>query len=142
MARDPHRRPGRSAIWALFVGTLVFGLGETLFDNATNAVIPGVVKRPQLDRANGWMQAAQVTIDSFIATPIAGVLFAVSLALPLWVGAAGYIVPIALAIMLPLSAARPLRDRAIVPDRDAPDVEVGHSGCRSPSRRRIVDLRR
>ena len=116
---------GNISLWTLFVGTLVFGLGETLFDNATNAVIPGVVTRRQLDRANGRMQAAQVTIDSFIATPIAGVLFALALALPLWVGAAGYIVPIALAIMLPISAARPLRDPATVPDRDAPDIEVG-----------------
>lgn len=115
---------GQISLWTLFVGTLVFGLGETLFDNATNAVIPGLVTRPQLDRANGRMQAAQVTIDSFIATPIAGVLFAVALALPLWVGAAGYIVPVALAILLPLSAARPLRDPAAVPDRGAPDIEV------------------
>lgn len=115
---------GQISLWALFAGTLVFGLGETLFDNATNAVIPGVVTRPQLDRANGRMQAAQVTIDSFIATPIAGVLFAVALALPLWIGALGYLVPVALALLLPLSAARPLRDRRTVPDRDAPDIEV------------------
>jgi len=119
---------GQISLWALLVGTLAFGLGETLFDNATNAVIPGLVKRNQLDRANGRMQAAQVTIDSFIATPIAGILFAVALALPLWVGAAGYLVPIALAILLPLSAARPLRDPADVPDRDAPDIEVTGSG--------------
>ncbi|HYI52011.1 MAG TPA: MFS transporter [Microbacterium sp.] len=115
---------GQISLWTLFVGTLVFGLGETLFDNATNAVIPGVVTRRQLDRANGRMQAAQVTIDSFIATPIAGVLFAVSLALPLWVGSVGYLVPVVLALLLPLSAARPLRDRDVVPDRDAPDIEV------------------
>ena len=115
---------GQISIWALFAGTLVFGLGETLFDNATNAVIPGVVRRPQLDRANGRMQAAQITVDSFIATPIAGVLFAVALALPMWVGALGYLVPVALALLLPLSAARPLRDRRAVPDRDAPDIEV------------------
>lgn len=100
---------GQISLWALFVGTLVFGLGETLFDNATNAVIPGLVTRAQLDRANGRMQAAQVTIDSFISQPIAGLLFAVSLALPLWIGGAGYLVPIALALLLPLSAARPLR---------------------------------
>jgi len=100
---------GSLTLWALFVGTLVFGLGETLFDNATNAVIPGVVERDQLDRANGWVQAAQVTVDSFIATPIAGVLFAVSLALPLWIGSFGYLVPVALALLLPLSAARSLR---------------------------------
>lgn len=103
---------GNLSLWALFVGTLIFGLGETLFDNATNAVIPGVVRRDQLDRANGWMQAAQITIDSFVATPIAGVLFAVSLALPLWAGSAAYLIPIVLALLLPLSAARPLRDTA------------------------------
>ncbi|PZU47215.1 MAG: MFS transporter [Microbacterium sp.] len=97
---------GGLTLWALFVGTLVFGLGEALFDNATNAIIPAVVRRDQLDRANGWMQAAQITIDSFIATPIAGVLFAASLALPLWIGSAGYLVPVVLALFLPLSAAR------------------------------------
>lgn len=100
---------GTMTIWSLLVATLVFGIGETLFDNATNAVVPSLVEGRGLDRANGFMQAAQITIDSFIATPIAGVLFAVSIALPLWVGAGGYIIPIALAIFLPLSAARPLR---------------------------------
>lgn len=116
---------GTLDLWALFLGTLIFGLGETLFDNATNAVIPGVVTRKQLDRANGRMQAAQVTIDMFIAQPIAGVLFAVSLALPLWLGSVGYIVPIVLALLLPISAARPLRDETHVLDADAPDVAAG-----------------
>ena len=126
---------GQINIWTLFIGILVFGLGETLFDNATNAVIPGVVKRPHLDRANGRMQAAQVTIDNFIATPIAGVLFAVSLALPLWIGGAAYIIPIALALMLPISAARPLLDRggidAASPDAGAP-TSTQAPPCPSP----------
>jgi MFS family permease len=120
-------------LWALFVGTLIFGFGETLFDNATNAVIPGVVTRPQLDRANGRMQAAHITIDMFIAQPIAGLLFAVSLALPLWIGSAGYLVPIVLALLLPLSAARPLRE----PDREAaagaPDVAAAGSAMPVPA---------
>jgi MFS family permease len=97
-------------LWALFVGTLLFGLGETLFDNATNAVVPAVVRRDQLDRANGRIQAAQVTIDSFVASPIGGVLFAIALALPLWAGALSYLVPVVLVLLLPLTAARPLRD--------------------------------
>lgn len=100
---------GTMDIWSLLVATLVFGVGETLFDNATNAVIPALVTSRGLDRANGFMQAAQVTIDSFIATPIAGVLFAVSMVLPMWIGAGAYIVPIALALFLPLTAARPLQ---------------------------------
>lgn len=114
---------GELSIWWLFAGTLVFGIGETLFDNATNAVIPGVVARPQLDRANGRIQAAQITIDSFISQPIAGVLFALSLALPLWIGAFGYLVPIVLALLLPISAARPLHPATAAPD--APDVVAG-----------------
>lgn len=112
---------GRLDIWWLFAATLVFGLGETLFDNATNAIVPSLVERRSLDRANGFLQAAQITIDNFIATPIGGVLFAVSLALPLWVGAAGYLIPIALAVMLPLSAARPLRDAPAAQRFDAPE---------------------
>jgi len=115
---------GGLSLWALFVGTLVFGFGETLFDNATNAVIPGVVSRRELDRANGWMQAAQITIDNFIATPIAGVLFAVALALPPWAGSAGYLIPIVLALLLPVSAARPLQARREA-GGDAGDVTAG-----------------
>jgi MFS family permease len=120
---------GGLTIWWLFAATLVFGLGETLFDNATNAVVPSLVERKSLDRANGFLQAAQITIDNFVATPIGGVLFAVSLALPLWVGAAGYLIPIALAVLLPLSAARPLRAEGVAPRQDAPSpaaaVEAG-----------------
>lgn len=110
---------GTLTIWSLFVGALVFGLGETLFDNATNAVVPALVGSRSLDRANGFMQAAQVTIDNFVAQPIAGVLFALSMAVPLWAGAAGYVIPVVLAIFLPLTAARPLR-RSGVPLGDAP----------------------
>jgi len=116
---------GALDIWWLFAGVLVFGLGETLFDNATNAIVPNVVERPALDRANGWLQAAQITIDSFISSPIGGVLFAISLALPLWVGAAGYLVPIVLAVMLPLSAARPLHDTPVTSPRAEAAVAAG-----------------
>jgi MFS family permease len=117
---------GTLSIWALLMATLVFGMGETLYDNADMAIIPNIVKPKALDRANGWMQAAQITIDSFIATPIGGILFAVSLALPLWIGSAAYLIPIALALLLPLSAARPLRD-ASQPAR--PKVSTGRAAA-------------
>ncbi len=115
---------GHLDIWGLLVATLVFGLGETLFDNATNAIVPTIVEKPALDRANGFMQAAQVTIDNFIAVPIGGVLFAVALALPLWTGGFAYLVPVVLAILLPLSAARPLREPAEPKDAGKRDQAV------------------
>lgn len=40
-------------------------------------------------------------------------------------GSAGYLVPIVLALLLPLSAARPLRRPDVVIDADAPDVAAG-----------------
>ncbi|MGC5223246.1 MFS transporter [Micromonospora sp. DT81.3] len=119
---------GSLDIPSLLVATLVFGFGETLFDNATNAIIPALVGDRGRDRANGFMQAAQVTIDSFVATPIAGVLFAVSLALPLWVGTAGYVIPIVLAILLPLSAARPLRRPRAVLDATGDPTDAAAVG--------------
>lgn len=98
---------GSLSILSLLIATLVFGIGETLFDNATMAMVPAVTPKNALDKANGLMQGAQITIDSFIAAPIAGVLFAVSLALPIWLGAAAFVVPVVLALFLPLSAAKP-----------------------------------
>ncbi|KHK98255.1 MFS transporter [Microbacterium mangrovi] len=106
---------GGLSMVTLLIGVLLFGLGETLYDNATNAALTGVVERAQLDRANGWIQTAQITIDNFIAVPIGGVLFGVALALPLWVGSAAYLIPIVLVLLLPLSAARPLREPGDAP---------------------------
>ncbi|WP_417562658.1 MFS transporter [Microbacterium sp.] len=131
---------GTLTFWALLIGILAFGIGETLFDNATNAVIPTLVKPHQLDRANGRIQAAQITIDSFIATPISGVLFAIALALPLWVGAAGYLVPIALALMLPLSAARALCDDTPAAGEQAREDASPHAPARAGAREAVAFL--
>ncbi len=90
----------------LFGATLIFGIGETIVDNATNAVIPAIVDRPNLDRANSRIQVAQISVDHFIATPISGVLYAVAIVLPTIVGATGYVVAAGLALVLPVSAAR------------------------------------
>ncbi|HAJ17379.1 MAG TPA: MFS transporter [Microbacterium sp.] len=122
---------GHLELWHLLVATVAFGIGETLFDNANNAVIPSLVGKAGLDRANSRIQAAQITIDSFVAQPIAGVLFAISLVLPLWVGSAGYLIPIVLALMLPISAASALRRAA--PDAAFASDEVAVPGERLPA---------
>ncbi|MFV0634814.1 MFS transporter [Demequina sp.] len=97
---------GHLSIVVLAIATIVFGMGETLFDNATNAVLPSLVSRSGLDKANGRIQAAQVGVDQFIATPISGVLFAVAMVVPLIVGGLGYLIAGLLALSLPVAAAR------------------------------------
>jgi MFS family permease len=52
------------------------------------------------------MQAADLVVQSFIATPIAGLLLAVSIIIPILSTAAGFLVAAALALTLPLAAGR------------------------------------
>lgn len=114
---------GTVSIAVLAVATVLFGIGETLFDNATNAVVPSLVKRRQLGSANGRIQGAQVGVDMFIATPVSGVLYAIAVALPMVVSGAGYVIAALLVLALPTAAARPAPvpgdDNAPVPLKEA-----------------------
>lgn len=104
-------------IWLLYACVLAFGLGETVFDNATTTVVPALVTRDQLDRANGRMQSAEITIQQFVATPVAGFLFAVAIVLPIWLTGAGFLIAGLLALSIPVAAAHAHRGR----NADAPD---------------------
>ncbi|KQR54805.1 MFS transporter [Leifsonia sp. Leaf336] len=93
-------------IWSLYGCVLLFGLGETVFDNATTTVVPSLVTRDQLDRANGRMQSAEIVVQNFIATPIAGFLFAAAIALPMWLTGSGFLISALLVLSVPVAAAR------------------------------------
>lgn len=97
---------GGLTIWWLYGCVLLFGLGETVFDNATTTVVPSLVTRDQLDRANGRMQSAEIVVQNFIATPIAGFLFAAAIVLPVWLTGAGFLIAGLLALSIPAAAAR------------------------------------
>lgn len=97
---------GTLTIWSLYGCVLLFGLGETVFDNATTTVTPSLVTRDQLDRANGRMQSAEIVLQNFIATPIAGFLFVAAIALPLWLTGAGFLISALLVLTIPAAAAR------------------------------------
>jgi MFS family permease len=104
-------------IWLLYVCILVFGIGETVYDNATTAIVPSIVEKRGLEKANSRMQAAEMVVQNFIATPVAGLLFAVAIAIPVLFTAAGFFVAAALALTLPLAAGRALRDPSL-PERN------------------------
>ena len=108
-------------VWALATAVVVFGVGETLFDNATNAMVPSLVRRRGLDKANGRIQAAQTSVDMFVAQPVAGVLFSIAIVLPMVVSGAGYLIAGVLVLMLPLKAARARR-------QDGDSADAGASG--------------
>ncbi|MFF2051623.1 MFS transporter [Leifsonia sp. NPDC058194] len=112
-------------IWWLYACVLLFGLGETVFDNATTTVVPSLVGRDQLDRANGRMQSAEIVVQNFIATPIAGFLFAVALVLPVWLTGSGFLIAGLLALTIPAAAARAFGQQTAADEGEEPAERPG-----------------
>lgn len=83
------------SIWALYVIALMVGVAETLYDTSAQSILPQVVHRDQLSRANGRLYAVELTANQFVGPPLGGLLVAVGvvagLAVPaaLWLAAVG-----------------------------------------------------
>jgi MFS family permease len=67
---------------ALYVAAFVLGMCEVVFDNTTQAILPTLVPRERLERANGNIMGAQMVIAEFVARPISGALVGLALSLP------------------------------------------------------------
>jgi MFS family permease len=86
---------GVASIWLLYVVALLIGFSETLYDTSAQSILPLVVPRERLVRANGRLYAAELTANQFVGPPLGGVLVtagvALSFAVPagLWIGAVG-----------------------------------------------------
>ncbi|MDQ3771675.1 MAG: MFS transporter [Actinomycetota bacterium] len=69
------------SIWALYVVGLCIGVAETIYDTSAQSILPQVVARDQLSRANGRLYAAELTANEFVGPPLAGVLVAAGAAI-------------------------------------------------------------
>ena len=100
---------GALTIWWLYLIVFLFGAGETLYDGAIRAVLPSIVPRADLPRANARIEAGEQIVQTFAAAPLTSALFAVSVLIPLGLNGAVYAVAAALALFLPMAASG--RDR-------------------------------
>lgn len=69
---------GLESIWVLYAVALLVGTTETLYDTSAQSILPQVVQRSQLSRANGRLYAAEMTSNQFIGPPLGGFLVAAS----------------------------------------------------------------
>ena len=76
----------------LYVVAVLLGVAETLFDTSAQSLLPAVVDRDQLTRANSRLFAVELVANTFIGPPLGGLLAAAGLALALGVPAAAYLV--------------------------------------------------
>jgi MFS family permease len=82
------------SIWILYIVALLVGTAETIYDTAAQSIVPQIVRRDQLPRANGRMYAAELTSNEFVGPPLAGFLIAAGAAVALATPAALWVVAI------------------------------------------------
>jgi len=102
------------SVGLLVAVTFVLGTGEIFAESAALALVPQLVASFQLERANGRLQAGEVTAGQFAGQGLGGVLFALALALPFALDAATFLLSAALVSTLrtptrPTPAAASLR---------------------------------
>jgi MFS family permease len=91
----PAMATGTVAIWLLYVAALLLGTSETLYDTSAQSILPQLVDRNLLSRANSRLYAAELTANQFVGPPLGGVLvgvgMVVAVATPagLWFAAVG-----------------------------------------------------
>lgn len=86
---------GAGSIWLLYAAALFVGTAETVYDTSSQSILPQLVDRSQLARANGRLFAAEFATNQFIGPPLGGFLVAAGVGLAfgapvlLWVAAVG-----------------------------------------------------
>jgi MFS family permease len=76
----------------LYAVALLLGVAETLFDTSAQSLLPAIVARDDLTRANSRLFAVELVANTFIGPPLGGLLAAAGLALALGLPAAAYLV--------------------------------------------------
>jgi MFS family permease len=74
----------------LYTSALAFGCAEVLRDNAAQTLMPALVDRSLLEKANGRLWGAEMVMNSFVGPPLGGVLIGVAFALPFFANAATF----------------------------------------------------
>ena len=84
----------------LYAVFFVLGTAETLFDNASQAILPAVVDREKLEKANGRLFGAQLVANEFAGPPLGGILFAAAAAAPFLLDAGTFAAAAALVLAM------------------------------------------
>jgi MFS family permease len=67
---------GFDSIWLLFVAAAGTGVAEVFYDTSAQSILPALVPRARLNRANGRLYAVELGAQQFAAPPLAGFLVA------------------------------------------------------------------
>lgn len=92
---------GAVSIPLVIGAAFLIGIGEVMFGNASQSILPSVVGADQLPRANGRLNIVQTVSQSFAGPPVGSVLFVAAAALPFGLDAATFAASAALILTIP-----------------------------------------
>lgn len=81
---------GWASIPLLYGVLVVVSTGEVVFRAASQAMVPAVVPRERLERANGWLTGGTTLMQGMVAGPLGGLLFVIAASIPFFVNAGTY----------------------------------------------------
>jgi MFS family permease len=86
---------------ALYAAAFLLGICETLSDTAAGSLVPSVVGKANLDRANSRLFAVETTMNQFVGPPLGAALLAFGVGLALGGSAGSYLLAVFSLFMLP-----------------------------------------
>lgn len=98
----------------LYAAVFLLGSAETVVDDAALAVLPAIVRKDDLEKANGRIFATQSILNELVGPPIGAGLFALAAVSAFLSGGAAFAIAGALIAFVPVPAHKP--------DPDAPPM--------------------
>ena len=80
----------------LVITALLFGLAEVLRDNTAQTILPSIVEKENLEKANGRLWTAESLTNTFIGPPLGSLIIGIAIFLPFWFDAASFFIAVAL----------------------------------------------
>ncbi|WP_228512458.1 MFS transporter [Clavibacter sp. VKM Ac-2872] len=127
---------GTGSLVVLYAVMAVVGVLESAADGAAVALLPSLVPRDGLDRANARIAGTQLVADEFVGPPLGGILFALAAAVPVYATGGLWLAAGAMALALPRRA-----PAVPAPAADGPRASVvreAAEGVRWLARHRVV----
>ena len=91
---------GHADIAVIYAVLFLINTGEIVFRTASQAMIPAVVPREGLERANGWLIGGVTITQNMIAGPLGAFLFVAAASIPFWANSGTYAVSAVLITMI------------------------------------------
>jgi MFS family permease len=89
-----------AALGVLLAVLFLVSTGEVVERSAGQALVPALVPRDRLERANGWLFGGTMVAQQMLAGPLGGWLFAIAAALPFLANAATFLLGAAVLALL------------------------------------------